>query len=544
MSPTGRQLYASNLTGGSVSGFAASTSTGGLTPLPGFPLATPTDPEQPVIDASGRLFYLPVFDNQNILRYSLDPSTGGLGAIGSPAAAGAGPKPMAATRFGAAAVPVSLIPLVTGLPAPPVAITNAHDGSGRLFITLQDGRVMVHDGCNLKITPFLDIRSLVLSGGERGLLSIAFHPAFPATPYFYVYYTRQDDGAIVIARYRVSIGNANVADPASGVTLIVIPHPNFANHNGGQVQFGPDGYLYFATGDGGSANDPSCNAQRDDVLLGKMMRVDVNQNFNTPPYYGIPPTNPFVGPGNPPDEVWAKGLRNPYRFSFDRLLGDLLIGDVGQGAREEVDLQPVGAGGRNYGWKVMEGTSCTFDIGGCGGPPPPHCLASAYTPPVLEYSHAAGRCSITGGYRYRGTQIPGLFGSYVYADYCTGEIFAATQTGQTWAAGLINDAPFNVSAFGEDEAGELYVANYSGSAIYRIVSPSPAADLSITKTDGQSSAVAGMPVTYTITAGNNGTTTAYSAVVADTFPASLGTVNWTCAATGGGVADRSSAGTP
>ena len=176
--------------------------------------------------------------------------------MGSPVSTGAGPTSLAGTRRGASVVPpVALLSIATGVTSPPVAITNAHDGSGRLFITLQDGRVMIHNGCQLLSTPFLDIRSVVLSGGEQGLLSIAFHPAFPATPYFYVYYTRQTDGAIVIARYRVSTGNANVADPASGVVLITIPHPTNTNHNGGQVQFGPDGYLYFATGDGGSAND-------------------------------------------------------------------------------------------------------------------------------------------------------------------------------------------------------------------------------------------------------------------------------------------------
>lgn len=530
MSPSGKFLYAANQNGWSLSGYAVSTSTGALTPLPGFPIST-TTPGQPVIDASGQLLYLPDFGAPNIVTYSLDSTSGALSPHGPPTDPFSA-QPMAATHFGAVAPPVTLVPLITSNVPSPVAITNAHDGSGRLFVTLQDGRVMMYDGCGLHSTPFLDIRTLVLSGGEQGLLSVAFHPAFPATPYFYVYYTRQTDGAIVVARYRVSAGDPNVADATSGVVLIVIPHPTFANHNGGQLQFGPDGYLYFATGDGGSGFDPSCNSQRTDVLLGKMMRVDVNQNFNTPPYYGIPPSNPFLGPGNPPHEVWSTGLRNPYRFSFDRLLGDLFIGDVGQNTREEVDVQPPGAGGRNYGWKIMEGTLCLGDASGCPGTVP-GCGSPAFTAPVLDYGHTAGRCSITGGYRYRGTGVPGLAGAYVYADYCTGEIFVASQNGAAWTSGLLVDAPYNVSAFGEDEQGELYVANYSGNAIDRIVTTGPTADLSIAKTDGQTTAVAGTPVTYTITAGNAGPTTAYGATVADTFPAALGDVNWTCAAAGG-----------
>jgi uncharacterized repeat protein (TIGR01451 family) len=434
---------------------------------------------------------------------------------------------------GALVASLALFPIATGLDSP-VAITNAHDGSGRLFITLQDGRVMLHDGCVVHLTPFLDISSLVLSGGERGLLSIAFHPSFPATPYFYVYYTRLGDGALVIARYRVSVGNPNLADPASGVILLVIPHPVNGNHNGGQLQFGPDGYLYIGTGDGGSGDDPPCNAQNNDTLLGRILRIDVNQNFDTPPYYGIPPTNPGTV-GLP--ETWAKGMRNPWRFSFDRLTGDLLIGDVGQNQFEEVDLEPAGAaGGRNYGWKVMEGNNCTGTSTSTCTVTPPACFSPSYTAPVFDYSHASGRCAITGGYRYRGSQIPALAGNYVYGDLCNGQIFQAAESGGVWSSGV--STPFSsglsISTFGEDEAGELYVANYSVSgAVYRIVSPGPQADLSVTKTDGQASAVPGQPVTYTITVGNAGPFTAYSATVADTFPVTLQNVNWTCSASPG-----------
>jgi uncharacterized repeat protein (TIGR01451 family) len=424
---------------------------------------------------------------------------------------------------------IALVPIATGL-ASPVAITNAHDGSGRLFITLLDGRVMIHDGCVVLLTPFLDIRPLVLSGGERGLLSIAFHPSFPATPYFYVNYTRQGDGATVIARYRVSAGNPNLADPASAVTLLVIPQP-FANHNGGQLQFGPDGYLYIGMGDGGSGNDPGCNAQNDDTLLGRILRIDVDQSFNTPPFYGIPPTNP--GSLGPP-ETWAKGMRNPWRFSFDRLTGDLLIGDVGQGLHEEVDFQPAGAaGGRNYGWKVMEGNSCTGTSTSTCTLTPPACFSPSYTAPVIDYLHASGRCSITGGYRYRGSQIPNLVRNYVYGDLCTGEIFQATDSGGIWASGAPFLSGFTISTFGEDEAGELYVANLASGAVHRIVTPGAQADLAVTKTDGQATAVPGQSVTYTIAVSNAGPATASAATVADTFPAALQNVNWACSASAG-----------
>jgi len=431
----------------------------------------------------------------------------------------------------AQAPPITLQSIATGLPGV-VAITHAGDGSGRLFITQQDGRIRVFDGCVTLLTPFLDIQSLVLSGGERGLLSVAFHPNYPATPYFYVYYTREPDGDLVIARYRVSAGNPNVADPTSAVVLLLIEHSANSNHNGGQLQFGPDGYLYIGTGDGGSGNDPPCNAQRNETLLGKLLRIDVDQNVGTTPFYGIPPTNPFIGAGDPLDEIWAKGMRNPWRFSFDRTTGDLFIGDVGQNAWEEVDFQAAGAaGGQNWGWKMMEGAHCGG--GGTSGCPVgvPLCSDPSLLLPILEYSHSAGRCSITGGYRYRGSQVAGLGGYYVYGDYCTGEIFAANNSGGPWTSGLLSDQAFNITTFGEDEAGELYVSG--GSTVYRIVGTSPQADLSITKTDGQTTVAAGSPIVYTITVGNAGPVTAHSAIVADTFPPSLQNVNWTCSASPG-----------
>jgi hypothetical protein len=386
----------------------------------------------------------------------------------------------------AAAPPITLVPVASGL-ADIVAATHAGDGSGRLFITLQDGQIVIFDGSQVLATPFLEISSLVRCCGEEGLLSVAFHPDYPVNGFFYVYYVN-NSGNIVVARYHVS-GNPDMADPTSAAILLVIPHPTNSNHNGGQLQFGPDGYLYIGTGDGGSGNDPPCNAQRDNTLLGKLLRVDVDQNVNMSPFYGIPPTNPFVGAGDPLDEIWAKGLRNPWRFTFDRLTGDLFIGDVGQSAREEVDFQAAAAaGGQNWGWKIMEGTQC--GDGGSSGCPGgvPACGDPSLLLPILEYDHSGGRCSITGGYRYRGSQVTGLGGYYLYADYCSGEIFAASESGGTWSGALLLDTPHFITTFGEDESGELYVSHQaSNGTLYRIVAASPALSINdVSVTEGQS----------------------------------------------------------
>jgi hypothetical protein len=352
-----------------------------------------------------------------------------------------------------------------------------HGGDARLFVSQLPGTIRVVSGGSVLPTPFLDIQSRVASGGERGLLSAAFHPKFPAKPYFYVNYTSVADaglgiaeGDTIIARFRLSESDPNVADPNSGVTLLHIAQP-FANHNGGQIKFGPDGYLYIAMGDGGAGGDPACRAQRHDTLLGKMLRIDIEQGFDSPPYYGIPPTNPFVGPGDPPDEVWALGLRNPWRFSFDRSTGDLFIGDVGQSQWEEVSFQAAGTpGGRNFGWNAMEGSAC-FDNSGTGCPSyVPKCGSTALTLPIIEYSHDLG-CSITSGYRYRGSALPGLAGAFVYADFCSGRIWGARESSGGWTARLMVDTPYFISTFGQDVNGELYVGTLIGS-IFRVV-PGP-----------------------------------------------------------------------
>jgi hypothetical protein len=341
----------------------------------------------------------------------------------------------------------------------------ASAGDGRLFLTIQTGTIRIWDGSNVLPAPFLDLTGLVSCCGERGLLSVAFHPSFLANGLFFVYYTNVS-GSLVIARYQVPATHPNAADQGSGVTLLTIPHPTNSNHNGGELQFGPDGYLYAGVGDGGSANDPPCNAQRGDVLLGKILRLDVDAHADSSPYYAIPPDNPFASPSDGiRDEIWARGLRNPWRFSFDRATGDLWIGDVGQDEREEVDFQPrASAGGQNYGWKIMEGTRC--GDGGSSECPPgvPACGDPTFVRPVFEYTHDAGECSITGGYVYRGGAIPQLFGTYVYGDYCMGRLWAGTALLAPRLPGL--------TTFGQDVAGELYVGT-GGGTFARVVNPNP-----------------------------------------------------------------------
>jgi glucose/arabinose dehydrogenase len=351
------------------------------------------------------------------------------------------------------AAPVNLRPVVEGLERP-VAMTPAGDGSGRLFIVQQGGEILVFDGSQLLGVPFLDLSSLVSGGSEQGLLGLAFHPDYETNGFFYVDYT-DVSGDTRVARYRVS-PDPNVADPASGVVILAIAQP-FTNHNGGQLAFGPDGNLWIAVGDGGSAGDPMNNAQNGNSLLGKILRIDVDGALP----YRIPVDNPFRANAGVRDEIWALGLRNPWRFSFDRLTGDLFIADVGQGQWEEVDFEPVTSpGGRNYGWRRMEGAHCYNPSSGCSD--------ASLTLPVMEYSHQEG-CSITGGYRYRGAEVPALFGTYLFGDYCSGRIWGGTldPVSGAWTRTELLDSALSISSFGEDENGELYVADLSGT-IYRL----------------------------------------------------------------------------
>jgi glucose/arabinose dehydrogenase len=343
----------------------------------------------------------------------------------------------------------------------PVYVTGAGDGSGRLFTVEQAGEILILQNGALRPTPFLDIRSLVASGGERGLLSVAFHPQFKTNGVFVVDYTRASStlsavGDTVIARF-IAAPNANIVNPASGQILLVIKQPQ-PNHNGGLVKFGPDGLLYIGMGDGGSSGDsgtghaPQGNGQSRTTLLGKMLRISVGA---TGPY-SIPATNPNLGSGAR-REIWAYGLRNPWRFSFDRGTGDLYIGDVGQNAWEEIDLQAAGfAGGANYGWPVWEGDHRYRFAQAISGD----------TKPIAEYSHVAGQCSVTGGYVYRGTRIPALSGFYVFGDYCAGRILALVRFGGQWRQSLVLDTVYQISSFGEDDAGELYLVDLTG-AVYR-----------------------------------------------------------------------------
>lgn len=353
---------------------------------------------------------------------------------------------------------IVLEPFAAGL-ALPVAITHA--GDERLFITLQDGRVMIHDGTRVLPEPFLDIRTRTTAVGERGLLSIAFHPRYAENGWFFVNYTDLQ-GDTVVARFTVSASDRNRAGAASFRQILFVDQP-FPNHNGGQMQFGPDGLLYIGMGDGGSGGDPANRAQNPQTLLGKMLRLDVDDDD-----YAIPPTNPFAGSPTVRNEIWATGLRNPWRFSFDRATGDLWIADVGQGEWEEINFQPsASTGGENYGWRRMEGTHC-FN-------PASNCNDGSLVLPVIEYGHTGGACSVTGGYVYRGGRSPRLHGTYIYGDLCNGVIEGAKRDARTGAvvSQVLIDAPFAISTFGEDVTGEVYVADYNGGAIYRVVDEKP-----------------------------------------------------------------------
>jgi glucose/arabinose dehydrogenase len=374
---------------------------------------------------------------------------------------------------------LTLQPFATGLSGV-VAITHAGDGSGRLFFTQQEGQIRIHNGTSVLGTAFLDIAPLVRCCGEEGMLSTAFHPNYASNGFFFVYYTN-NNGDQVVARYTRSAGNPNVADPASAKIIITIPHPNEGNHNGGPLKFGPDGYLYIATGDGGGGGDPGENAQDLTEVLGKQLRLDID---TTAPYV-IPPTNPFVGVPGARGEIWAYGLRNPWRFTFDRTTGDMFIGDVGQGAREEIDFQPAGVGGLNYGWDDMEGSLCYEPSSGC--------QTANRVLPILEVNHSSGDCAIVGGYRYRGTAVPSLAGKYVHSDNCTGRIRIGTQgAGGTWTQVVDQDTPFNIYTFGEDQNGELYASG--GGTVYRLLSAVPVlsiADRTLAENTG--------PATFTVT---------------------------------------------
>ncbi|MFZ6029431.1 MAG: PQQ-dependent sugar dehydrogenase [Chloroflexota bacterium] len=365
----------------------------------------------------------------------------------------------------------------------PIYLTHAGDGSGRLFVVEQAGmiRILQDDG-SIAPAAFLDIHERVQSpanggGNEEGLLSVAFPSNYAEAGIFYVYYTNLE-GNNQVSRFRTGAGSG-LADPGSEQAIIFFEHPGQANHNGGQLAFGPEGYLYIGTGDGGGSGDPGENAQDTASLLGKVLRIDVTP-ITPPDYpnetylpciqknsnnqedgtnaYRIPPDNPFVGREGYRPEIWALGLRNPWRFSFDRQAGDLWIADVGQSQYEEVNLQPAAsAGGENYGWNIMEGRHCFGSA---------TCDQTGLTLPVTEYGHSLG-CSITGGYVYRGSTAPALQGIYFYADFCSGRIWGL-QEEDGWQSQVLLNSGYSVSSFGEDENGELYLADLYGGEIYQL----------------------------------------------------------------------------
>lgn len=347
--------------------------------------------------------------------------------------------------------------VASGLNAP--TFLTAPNGDSRLFIVERAGRIRVVENGNLLATPFLDISNLTSTAGERGLLSMAFHPQYASNGYFFLYYTNLA-GDIVIERRQVSAGNPNQADALSGLTIITIAHPTYTNHYGGLVSFGTDGYLYLGTGDGGGGGDPLGNAQNPNVLLGKLLRLDVNASSSAQPY-AIPADNPFVGAAGKRPEIWATGLRNPWRYAFDSVAQQLYIADVGQANLEEVNVRAVGQAGNNYGWNIMEGTQC-YNSSSCN--------QSGLVLPLIEYGHdSAGGCSITGGYVYRGAALPELAGQYLYSDYCSGWLKSFSVSNGSASAvkdwGIANVG--NILSFGQDGLKELYMLSSNGK-VYRI----------------------------------------------------------------------------
>jgi len=394
--------------------------------------------------------------------------------VGGPAPAVARIQPhanvaLAPDAFNPANVSLSLS-LVRGGFVAPLLVTNAADGTNRQFVVEQAGRIRVMKNGTVLSTPLLDLRGAITAGGEQGLLGLAFDPKFPSYPYIYVNFTDRN-GDTAISRYTISALNPNVADRSTGVRILTIGQP-YANHNGGNLAFGPDGFLYIGMGDGGSGGDPQNRAQNLGSLLGKMLRIDVHHGTSKT-HYVIPSTNPYVGRTGD-DRIWSLGLRNPWRWSFDRLTGALWIADVGQDRWEEVNRSlksgstPAGRGA-NYGWRVMEGRACYN--------PPSGCSTSGKVLPLVVYPHLTSgtdNCSVTGGFVYRGTASPVLAGGYLYADFCSGRIWGVSASAASPATGtLLRGAgatpQLNISSFGEDEAGEVYVTDLSGGGVYRLV---------------------------------------------------------------------------
>jgi glucose/arabinose dehydrogenase len=378
----------------------------------------------------------------------------------------------ATARAGAAAeLPTLALGTPVGGFTSPVGVTHAGDGSGRIFVVQQGGRIRIVRNGVAEASPFLDISGRISTGGERGLLGLAFPPDYARKGYFYVNYTNTA-GDTVVSRFRRSASSPDAADPASEQIILTVAQP-FANHNGGQLAFGQrDRMLYVGLGDGGSGGDPGNRAQNPAELLGKILRLDTESG--RPYTYTVPASNPFAATAGYRPEIWALGVRNPWRFSFDRLTADLFIADVGQGLFEEVNFQPAAsAGGENYGWRVMEGLHC-FN--------PNPCSQAGLTPPILEYDHSGGNCSVTGGHVYRANAFPRMRGLYLYGDFCSGRIWSLSREGGTWQNSLLLDTSILISAFGEDEEGNLYAASYGTGQIFPLVDSGAAASPTPTPT--------------------------------------------------------------
>jgi glucose/arabinose dehydrogenase len=370
------------------------------------------------------------------------------------------PSPTATTavRFDPQGVRLTTSVVVDGLTAP-VDVTSARDGSGRLFVVEQAGRIRVVKDGHSSATPFLDITDRIASGGERGLLGLAFHPGFPSDPRFFVDYTDRD-GNTVVSEFRVPEATPDQADPASERVLLHIHQP-FANHNGGGVAFGNDGMLYISAGDGGSGGDPQGNGQNLDTLLAKILRIDVDTPPGAAPYV-VPADNPFVGRSDARPEIWLTGLRNPWRMRFDRATGDLWIGDVGQNLWEEIDLARAGTGGLDYGWNTMEGFHCFNPTSGCD--------QTGLTLPVAEYGHDAG-CAVIGGVVVRDHRQPRMDGGYLFSDSCSGSLWMldpVTGPDGRSEASIVGETGASASAINDDEDGTVYLTDLVSGRLLRI----------------------------------------------------------------------------
>lgn len=340
----------------------------------------------------------------------------------------------------------------------PTDIVSAPDDSARMFVVEQDGLIKVFSNASdvASVSTFLDLTGLTTASGERGLLSLAFHPDYADNGYLFVHYSAIADGATVVARYKVMDADPNVVDPASARIFFTTSQP-YAIHNGGKIAFGPDGYLYIGLGDGGDGGDPLGNGQNLSTPLGAILRIDVDTPGDSTEY-SIPSDNPFAGNSDGyREEIFAYGLRNPFRMSFDPITGDLWVGDVGQATREEVDI--ITSGG-NYGWNTMEGTFC-YD-------PATDCDKTGLELPVYDYSRSLG-ASVTGGYVYRGSALPELYGRYIFGDFSSGRIFALLKSGENVDVSELIDTPYFISTFGVDATGELYFTNYESGQLYKMV---------------------------------------------------------------------------